>query len=129
MKLSAAIPGPSSLNFLGGLSAGTGINMLTSVSTGLPDNVSAAMIGLDSLLWVVAAGFLTWAARILEDAEREAQLILIGRRITDEERQEIWAGYRTTAGRRALPAFVLAILSAIVAVLLLPGLISWHQVM
>jgi hypothetical protein len=129
MSLSSALPAPSSLNFLAGLFAGAGINMLTSVSTGPPGGTSTAKVGLDSFLWVFAAGFLTWAARILENAERDAQLVFVGHRITEEEKREILESYRRKAGPRVQLAIGLTVVSVVAAILLLPGLISWRPLL
>lgn len=123
-KLIAALPGPSALNFLAGLFAGAGINMLTSMVTGPSGNVwTTTIVVIDSLLWVLAAGFLVRVARILEDAEREAQLVLTGRRITGEEKQEIWADYRAKAQRLARIPVALTVLWVFLALLLLLGLL------
>lgn len=65
---------PSSLlNFIAGLLAGAGINMLTSVEAG-PTSVPTHKIVIDSLGWVAAAGFSAAAAHRAETAERRADL-------------------------------------------------------
>ena len=128
MNLISALPSPSMLNFLAGLFAGAGINMLTSVATGPPGNISTAKIALDSVLWVVAAGFLTWAARILETADQGAERRISGLKITEEEKQDIIEEYRKTARRRVELAIVLTLLSVLAAVLLMPGLITWAPI-
>ena len=65
---------PSSLlNFIAGLLAGAGINMLTSVETG-PTSVPTHNVVVDSVAWVVAAGFVAAAAHSAETAERRADL-------------------------------------------------------
>ncbi len=65
---------PSSLlNFLSGLAAGAGINMLTSLEGG-----SAAAhfkIIIDSVIWITVAGLFAFAAHVVEGAEREAALV------------------------------------------------------
>ncbi|PZG13159.1 hypothetical protein C1I95_24300 [Micromonospora craterilacus] len=127
--MSIAIPSPSALNFLAGLFAGAGINMLTSVSTGPPDpEISTLKVALDSALWVIAAAFLTWAAHLLEAAEREADLY-IAKKFNEAEKKELRQEYRSRALRRARLPLVLTGLSLVSAVLLLPGLIGWHRVL
>jgi|SRR3954464_3436671 hypothetical protein len=121
MNFSRGLPSPSPLNFFAGLFAGAGINMLTSVSPG--ENLSW-LLGADSFLWVLAAGFLTWAAHILEDAEREAALY-IDRGMTDTERREIRQANLQRAAPKAVRAIVLTGLSVLAAIFLLPGLIDW----
>jgi hypothetical protein len=128
MNTASWFPSPSSLNFLAGLFAGAGINMLTSVSTGPPNIPPATKLFLDSALWVIAAGFLTWAARALENAERDADLY-INRDFTEKEKREIRHEYVKAAIPRALPAFTLTLVSVVAAILLLPGLIQWHAVL
>ncbi|WBB53988.1 hypothetical protein [Verrucosispora sp. WMMD573] len=125
--MSAAIPAPSTLNFLAGLFAGAGINMLTSVSTGPPDpQISTAKVALDSALWVIAAAFTTWAAHLFQAAEREADLY-IDRDFSEAEKLEIRQAYLSRALRRARLPLILTVLSLVGAVLLLPGFISWHR--
>lgn len=63
----------SLLNFVAGLLAGAGINMLTSVETG-PTSVPTHNIVVDSVVWVAAAGFSAAAAHSSETAERRADL-------------------------------------------------------
>ncbi|MER5456039.1 MULTISPECIES: hypothetical protein [unclassified Micromonospora] len=126
--MSLPIPAPSTLNFLAGLFAGAGINMLTSVSTGPPDPaISTAKVALDSALWVIAAGLTTWAAHLLQTAEREAELE-IDRDFSPAERSEVREVHLRKALRGARLPLGLTLLSLVGAVLLLPGLISWHRV-
>ncbi|MEV6813380.1 hypothetical protein [Micromonospora sp. NPDC051296] len=127
--MSIAIPSPSALNFLAGLFAGAGINMLTSVSTGPPDpEISTVKVALDSALWVIAAAFTTWAAHLFQAAEREADLY-IDRDFGEAEKKQIREDHLRRALRRARLPLVLTGLSLVGAVLLLPGLISWQRVL
>ncbi|MEU7757056.1 hypothetical protein AB0B57_31490 [Micromonospora sp. NPDC049101] len=127
--MSIAVPAPSTLNFLAGLFAGAGINMLTSVSTGpAGTDVSTGKIALDSALWVVAAGFLTWAAHLFQAAERDADLY-IDRDFSEPEKQEIRQEYLRRALRRARLPLVMTVLALVCAVLLLPGFIRWSGVL
>jgi hypothetical protein len=120
------LPAPSALNFLAGMFAGAGINMLTSVSTGPPGGVPTAKIALDSALWVFAAGFLTWAAQVIEHDERDADLF-IDRDFSEREKKDIREEYRRRASRRARLPIGLTMLALVAAVLMLPGLIQWRQ--
>lgn len=61
---------PGALTFLAGLSAGAGINMLTSVAT--DPAAGAARIVLDSVLWVVASALLTAMATVKSQAQSAA---------------------------------------------------------
>jgi hypothetical protein len=124
MNFSRGLPSPSPLNFFAGLFAGAGINMLTSVSSGDPGQPSSLKLGIDSFLWVLAAGFLTWAAHILEEAEREAALY-IDRGMSDHERREIRQANLKQAAPKAVWAIALTGLSVLAAIFLLPGLIDW----
>jgi hypothetical protein len=127
VNLSRTLPSASPLNFVAGLFAGAGINMLTSVSAGAPGQASSFKLGLDSFLWVLAAGFLTWAARIIENAEREAALY-IDRAMGQQERAQIREENLRYVAPRAVRAIVLTALSVFAAILLLPGLIDWSTV-
>jgi hypothetical protein len=126
LNLSRSLPSPSPLNFFAGLFAGAGINMLTSVSSGEPGQPSNLKLGVDSFLWVLAAGFLTWAAHILEDAEREATLY-IDRNMSENEKRDIRQAQLRRATPKAVKAIVLTGLSVVAAVILLPGLIDWSK--
>ncbi|MDG4782566.1 hypothetical protein O7614_23175 [Micromonospora sp. WMMD961] len=127
--MSIAVPAPSTLNFLAGLFAGAGINMLTSVSTGPADpGVSTGKVALDSALWVVAAAFLTWAAHLFQAAERDADLY-IDRDFSEPEKQEIRQEYLRRALRRARLPLMMTVLALVCAVLLLPGFIRWSSVL
>lgn len=79
---------PALLNFVAGLLAGAGINLLTSVATG-PSSVSTRGIIVDSVVWVVAAIFAASAAHVAEDAGRKADLV-ITERLRPEEKQAIF---------------------------------------
>jgi len=118
------LPAPSSLNFLAGLFAGTGINMLTSLSAGPIPQVSTIKLTLDSVAWVFAAGFLTWAAQIFEQEQRDADLY-IDRDFNESEKREIREEYARRALRRALLPLILTSASIVAAVLLLPRFLDW----
>jgi hypothetical protein len=111
---------PSSLlNFLSGLAAGAGINMLTSLEGG-----SAAAhdkIVVDSLIWIAVAGFFAYAAHVVEGAEREAALVsdvsLSRQRRQKVLREEAW---RVRWPYRAALAGGFA--ATVVATVYIPGL-------
>ncbi|WP_433060203.1 hypothetical protein [Dactylosporangium sp. CS-033363] len=124
MKL--RLPGPSSLNFLAGIFAGAGINLLTSVATGPEGTVSTGKVAVDSLCWVAAAGFLTWAAQLVEHGERDADLY-IDREFSDEEKREIREQYIGAAMRKAWAPLIGTLVAFVLALLLLPGLIHWAE--
>jgi hypothetical protein len=63
----------SLLNFLAGLLAGAGINLLTGLETG-PSRVPDRAIVIDSIAWIGAAVFAASAARFSEIAEQRAGL-------------------------------------------------------
>ncbi|AVT28192.1 MULTISPECIES: hypothetical protein [unclassified Plantactinospora] len=121
-------PAPSSLNFLAGIFAGAGINLITSVSTGPEGEVSTAKIALDALLWVLAAAFLTWAAQVLEHGERDADLY-IDRDFSDREKQDIREQYLRGAFRKARIPLVLTGIALVGAILLLPRFIQWGELL
>ncbi|GAA2344279.1 hypothetical protein [Dactylosporangium salmoneum] len=123
-RLGMSLPAPSSLNFLAGIFAGAGINLITSVATGPDGGISTAKISLDSLLWVVAAGLLTWAAQVVQHGERDADLH-IDPDFSDVEKREIRERYMGEALRRARVPLVLTAVSVVFAVLLLPNFIKW----
>ncbi|GAA2008704.1 hypothetical protein GCM10009838_88670 [Catenulispora subtropica] len=111
---------PSLLNFVSGLAAGAGINLLTGLS-GMP-NPSRVPTITDSVIWVVDAAFMAHAAHLAEGADRAASLV-IDNTLTQDERSAViddeafrvrWP-YRVSIALSGL--FLLA------AVLLIPGLL------
>jgi hypothetical protein len=58
------------LNFLAGLAAGAGINLLTSIEGG--STAPKHEIVTDSLIWVIAATCLAYAAHLTEGVENRA---------------------------------------------------------
>jgi hypothetical protein len=124
--MSVGMPAPSSLNFLAGIFAGAGINLITSVATGPEGPVSTGKVAVDAVLWGLAAAFLTWAAQVLQHGERDADLY-IDRDFSDAEKLEIREQYLRAALRRARLPLVLTLLSFVAAVLLLPRVIHWGE--
>jgi hypothetical protein len=74
----------SLLNFLSGLTAGAGINMLTSLEGG--STAGKGAIILDSVLWIVVAVALAYAAHLSENVEREASLVIDGNLSPEEKK-------------------------------------------
>jgi hypothetical protein len=102
---------PSSLlNFLAGLLAGAGINLLTAVATG-PTDVSSHDVGMDAVFWVVAAAFSASAAHVVEGAVRKAAAIerTVSSALGEEEQLAI---LRNEAGKVALTFWSLVLLTA-----------------
>jgi hypothetical protein len=120
------LPASSSLNFLAGIFAGAGINLVTSVATGPEGGASTGKILLDSTFWVLAAAFLTWAAQVLQNGERDADLD-IDRDFSEAEKQDIRQLNQRRALREALWPLVLTGAAVIASLLLLPGLIRWSD--
>jgi hypothetical protein len=118
------LPASSSLNFLAGIFAGAGINLITSVATGPEGGVSTLAIGLDSALWVLAAAFLTWAAQVLQHGERDADL-LIAADFTERERREVRELQTRRSLRQARLPLILTMVSVLGALAGLPRFIHW----
>lgn len=112
------------MNFLAGLFAGAGINMITSVATSPDGDAPTLAIGLDSATWVLAAAFLTWAAQVLQSAERDADL-QIAPDFSARERQQVRDLYRQESLRAVRIPLGLTVISLLAAIALLPGLIRW----
>jgi hypothetical protein len=112
---------PSLLNFLSGLAAGAGINLLTSVEGG--SNAAHTKIVADSVIWVVAAIILAYAAQVVDGAEREAALVtdvsLSRQRRKDLLKDEVW---RVRWTYRSAIAF--ATITSALAMFLVPG-VGW----
>ncbi|GIM97369.1 hypothetical protein [Paractinoplanes toevensis] len=124
----AALPASSSLNFLAGIFAGAGINLITSVATGPEAEVSSTKIALDSVLWVAAAACLTWAAQVVQRGERDADVEVQGR-LTQEEKEEIRDHLERRSWRRARLPIILTVVFVIGSVALLPRFIPWSALL
>jgi hypothetical protein len=114
-------PPPSALNFLAGLFAGAGINMLTSVTTGPVDIPRAAIVG-DAAMWVLAAAAATWLAHLVSEMNHE-----IDRQLQDdfdaEEEAGVHRSVRAAMSGRLRLATAATIVAAALGVLLLPNLL------
>jgi hypothetical protein len=114
---------PATLNFLSGLSAGAGINMLTSVATD-PD-ISSIQIIADSTLWVVAAGLLTAVATTTVTMQAEVEQATTG--LTHDEISGVRASVNSTHRMRLQALSGAAVLALVLAAVLVPNLMPWRQ--
>lgn len=109
----------SLLNFLSGLAAGAGINLLTSIEGG--SNASHSQIIVDSIFWVVVAAVLAYAAHLAESVERGVALVVDGN-LGEEEKQEVYDAQAGQVRWRFRASLGLSGLLTIVAMVLIPGL-------
>jgi hypothetical protein len=124
LRIVLLLPNPTALNFLAGLFAGAGINMLTSTATG-ESSTSAGAVALDAVVWVAAAVFMAWVAHRLDAAQRQASFFTTNPYLEpDEKRAEYEKQLDETAPVTAL-LLGLTLVCLIAATLLLPGLIDW----
>jgi hypothetical protein len=118
-------PSPSALNFLAGILAGAGINLLTSLAGGTEG--PTVVFVLDSSCWIAAAASITWAAHLVDGATRTADLYITSEMNKDQQDEIRTAELRKIA-RPLRRSWLLTLLCLLAAFLLLPGLVSWHQV-
>jgi hypothetical protein len=111
---------PSLLNFVSGLAAGAGINLLTGLS-GTP-NPSRIPTVTDSVIWVVTAAFMAHAAHLAEGADRAAALV-IDNTLTQDERSALVRDEESRVRRPYRVSLVLSGVFLLMAVLLIPGLV------
>jgi len=109
----------SLLNFLSGLTAGAGINLLTSIEGG--SNASHGKIVVDSAVWIVVAMFLAYAAHLTESVEKEASLVIDGN-LTAAEKREVYDAHAVPVRWRYRTSLGLSGLLTVVAIILIPGL-------
>jgi hypothetical protein len=116
------VPPPSLLNFIAGLSAGAGINLLTSLQGSPACEIHTnRRIAAVALLWIVAAVFIAWAAHLAEHVEREAALT-IERTFTREEKQLVRKDEASKVIWQFWILMGLAAVSVLVAVHFIPNL-------
>lgn len=111
---------PSLLNFVSGLAAGAGINLLTSLS-GVPTDAHTTTI-VDSIAWICAAVFLAATAQIVDGVERDAALA-IDNTLTKAERRAILHDEMTEVRTRYSIAIALSAASLVSSMALVPGLL------
>ena len=110
---------PSSLlNFISGLAAGAGINLLTSIS-GAADR-SKSLTVCDSVIWVVAAAFLAYAGHLSDQVERAVAMV-IDNTLTKSEKEAVVSNEESQVKWRYRVAVGLSGLGLITAVFLIPG--------
>lgn len=109
----------SLLNFLSGLAAGAGINLLTSIEGG--STASPHKIIFDSVIWVAVAMFLAYAAHVAESVEKEVALVIDGN-LSEEEKHDVYAAHAGRVRWRYRMALGLGCLLAVAAVVLIPGI-------
>lgn len=115
------MPSPSLLNFVAGLLAGAGINLVTSAAT--EDDPSAARrLCLLAVPWIAASVFLAWAAYMAERADRTSDLLITANHSPDERQEIVKATFRTYARwfQLAVSLVVAAIVVAVVLLATLP---------
>ena len=110
---------PSLLNFVSGLAAGAGINLLTSISGGPPAHRPA--IVADSVIWVIDAGCMALTAHLAEKADRTASLVIDGR-LTEAERRSVIHDVEWGMRWQYRSALIASTVFLVLAVLLIPGL-------
>ena len=112
---------PSSLlNFLAGLAAGAGINLLTSIEGG--SNFPKDKIVLDSVVWIVDAMMLAYAAHLAETVEREAALAF-DNTLSTAEKRDILRDEVDKRRVRSYGSIVLGVVGGVIAMMLVPGII------
>lgn len=112
----------SLLNFLSGLTAGAGINMLTSLEGG--STATRGAIISDSVLWILVAVVLAYAAHLSEQVEKEAALVIDGN-LSTEEKRIIYKDEASRVARGYRLSLWLSGVLTLAAAVLIPGL--WHR--
>jgi hypothetical protein len=110
------------LNFLSGLAAGAGINMLTSIEGG--SNAQLHQIIIDSAIWIIAAMCLAYAAHLAELVEREADRV-IDRALREDERRAVRKDEAYKVRWRYRITMTSSAVTAVSAAVLIPGLIKY----
>jgi hypothetical protein len=111
---------PSLLNFLAGLAAGAGINLLTSVEGG--SNFPKGKIVVDSTLWILDAMVLAYAAHVAETVEREAALAF-DNTLSAEEKRDIMRDEVDKRRVRYHGSIILGVVGMVISMMLVPGII------
>jgi len=118
------LPAASSLNFVAGILAGAGINLVTTAAIAGTANVSTAAVAVDAVSWVLAAAFLYWAAQTIQRGEREADRDIGPRgRLTDDEARQIRDHHERRAWRRARLPMALTVVALAGALAVLPSVV------
>jgi hypothetical protein len=109
----------SLLNFLSGLAAGAGINLLTSIEGG--STASPHRIIVDSAFWVIVAAGLAYAAHLAETVERGVSLVIDGN-LSEAERREVYAAQAGQVRFRYRLILGISGVLTILSIVLIPGL-------
>ena len=109
----------SLLNFLSGLFAGAGLNLITQAQTG-PLTQPKWSVFLDSIPWILTSVFQAWAGHIVQGAESEAELLYTSG-LTAQERQAIARGEKRKVARRYNLLMGTSVITFGVALVLTPG--------
>jgi hypothetical protein len=109
----------SLLNFLSGLAAGAGMNLLTSVEGG--SNQPPDKIITDALIWILVAVALAYTAHLAERVERDAALVIDGN-LDPEDKKVILKDEASRVKWQYRSGLILAGALTLVAVALVPGL-------
>jgi hypothetical protein len=107
------------LNFISGLAAGAGINLLTSMS-GSSDR-SRPLTAFDSAIWVIGAAFLAYAGHLSNTAERAAAMV-IDNTLTKDEKKAVVRNEQLQVRWPYRTALCLSAVGLVTAVILIPGL-------
>ncbi|MEY9931320.1 hypothetical protein ABH926_005969 [Catenulispora sp. GP43] len=111
---------PSLLNFLAGLAAGAGINLLTSIEGG--SHFPRGQVVVDSGLWILDAMLLAYAAHLAETVEREAALAF-DNTLSAEEKRDIMRDEVDKRRLRYHGSIVLGVVGMVVSMVLVPGIL------
>lgn len=109
----------SLLNFLSGLFAGAGLNLITQAQTG-PLTQPKWTVLLDSVPWIATSVFQAWAGHIVQGAESEAELLYTAG-LTTEERQAIARGEKRKVAQRYKVLMLTSLVTFALALTLTPG--------
>ena len=109
----------SLLNFLSGLFAGAGLNLVTQAQTG-PLAEPKWTVFLDSVPWIMASVFTAWAGHIVAGAERESDL-KIRDGLTEAERKAVIRAEQRKVERRYRMLMAASGLGFAGALVLTPG--------
>lgn len=109
----------SLLNFLAGLFAGAGLNLITQAQTG-PLTQPKWSVFTDSIPWILASVFTAWAGHIVAETERESDL-KVREGLTDVERRAIVLSEQRKVRVKYRRLMVASFVGFALALILTPG--------
>ena len=109
----------SLLNFLSGLFAGAGLNLITQAQTGPLTQPKWAVL-VDAVPWIAASVFTAWAGHLVAGAERESELKITAG-LTDAERHAVTNAEKRKVQRNYRILIAAAAASFAGALVLTPG--------